>query len=209
MPRDLRRLLSAEILIRWGDWFARDFAVLYVVTRLTGTGGWSERAAAATAGWLLALMATTALATYVPIAKWVDRSPSPRPFIATTFLLFSLFPIALVSLPRAFESVGMSPFLGFVAAFVINGLKELGEPARKAFISTGFPAEIRARAVGLYWGMRSFAFCLAPVVAALLWTRLGPDTTFLVGGAIGLSGTLLFGLERDERQRSGPGSRPV
>ena len=26
MPRDLRRLLSAEIFIRWGDWFARDFA---------------------------------------------------------------------------------------------------------------------------------------------------------------------------------------
>src|SRR5437588_12159343 len=24
MPRDLRRLLTAEILIRWGDWFARD-----------------------------------------------------------------------------------------------------------------------------------------------------------------------------------------
>ena len=26
MPADLRRLLRAEIFIRWGDWFARDFA---------------------------------------------------------------------------------------------------------------------------------------------------------------------------------------
>ena len=192
MPPDLKRLLSAEIFIRWGDWFARDFAVLYVVSMLTTSWGWADEAAVASVGWLLALMAATALATYVPMAKWVDRSPSPRPFIGTTFLLFSLFPISLVLLPRACASLGLPVMAGLVVAYMLNGLRELGEPARKALISTGFPPEVRARAVGLYWGVRSFAFCPAPIVAALLWSRIGPDATFLIGGGIGLVGTFWY-----------------
>lgn len=194
MPKELRQLLSAEILIRWGDWFARDFAVLYVVSLLSQEFGWPERAATEAAGLLLAIMAFVALATYVPIAKWVDRSPSPRPFIGTTFLLFSLFPICLVVLPKICEWTGMPMMVGLVAAFAINGLRELGEPARKALITTGFRPEIRARAVGLYWGLRSFAFCPAPIVAAFLWKTIGPDLTFLIGGAIGLLGTIRYAM---------------
>ena len=34
MPPDLRALLTAEIFLRWGDWFIRDFSVLYVVSVL-------------------------------------------------------------------------------------------------------------------------------------------------------------------------------
>jgi len=192
MPRDLRRLLTAEIFIRWGDWFARDFAVLYVVFVLTQQWGWGEEAATRMSGYLLAIMAATALATYIPIAKWVDRSASPRPFIATTFLLFSLFPICLVLLPKLCAALGLPVLAGLVVTYLINGLRELGEPARKALITTGFPPEIRARAVGLYWGLRSFAFFPAPIVAALLWTRIGPDLTFLIGGGIGLVGTAWF-----------------
>jgi hypothetical protein len=192
MPRDLRQLLTAEIFIRWGDWFARDFAVLYVVLLLTERSGWTEAAATTTSGYLLALMAFTALATYIPIAKWVDRSPSPRPFIGTTFLLFSLFPIALVLLPKLGVSIGLPVTAGLIVAYVINGLRELGEPARKALISMGFPPEVRARGIGIYWGLRSFAFFPAPIVAALLWRAIGPDATFLIGGGIGLAGTAWY-----------------
>jgi len=200
MPRDLRRLLSAEIFIRWGDWFARDFAALYVLGVLLGAG-WQDARAKETIGLLLALMSFTALVTYVPIAKWVDRSPSPRPFIGTTFLLFSLFPILLVVLPRAFANIGLPVVAALVVAYVVNGLRELGEPARKALISTGFPPEVRARGVGIYWGLRSFAFCPAPLVAAYLWKSIGPDATFLIGGAIGLVGTAWFAIsQRRESQ---------
>jgi hypothetical protein len=59
-------------------------------------------------------------------------------------------------------------------------------------IASGFPKEVRARAVGLYWGMRSFAFFPAPVVAYLLWREWGPDVAFLAGGSIGMLGTLWF-----------------
>jgi hypothetical protein len=137
-------------------------------------------------------MATTALATYIPIAKWVDSAASPRPFIGVTFLLFAIFPICLVMLPRAATALGFPVIAGLVPAYVLNGLRELGEPARKALITTGFAPEVRARAVGVYWGLRSFAFCPAPIVAAWLWARLGPEITFLLGGSIGLAGTALF-----------------
>jgi hypothetical protein len=202
MPRDLRLLLSAEIFIRWGDWFARDFAVLYVATVLTQRWGWSDRAAAESSGYLLAVMSGTALATYIPVAKWVDRSPSPRPFIGLTFLLFSLFPICLVVLPEACSRLGLPVMVGLVATFVINGLREIGEPARKALIATRFPSDVRARGVGLYWGLRSFAFCPAPMVAALLWNRIGADRTFLIGGGIGLLGTAWYWMKL--RPASGP-----
>ena len=144
---------------------------------LTTRWGWAEPAAARNAGYLLGIMGITALATYVPVAKWVDRSPSPRPFIGTTFLMFSLFPICLVLLPKFCAHAGLPVMAGLVLAYVINGLREVGEPARKALIASGFPPEVRARAVGLYWGLRSFAFCPAPIVAALLWRRIGPDYT--------------------------------
>jgi hypothetical protein len=124
----------------------------------------------------------------------VDRSPSPRPFIGLTFLLFALFPVCLVLLPKAAAALGLPIMVGLVATYVLNGLRELGEPARKALISTGFPPDIRARAVGLYWGLRSFAFCPAPLVAAYLWHRIGPDATFLIGGSIGLAGTLSYAI---------------
>ena len=192
MPRDLRVLLTAEIFVRWGDWFARDFAVLYVVSMLTSEFGWATATAAETAGWLLALMALTALATYIPTAKWVDRAGSPKPFIGVTFLLFSLFPISLVLLPRFGASMGLSVLVGLVVAYIINGLREFGEPARKAMITAGFPPDQRARGVGLYWGLRSFAFFPAPIVAAISWRFVGPDATFLAGGAIGLIGTGLY-----------------
>jgi len=192
MPVDLKRLLRAEIFIRWGDWFARDFGVLYVATLLITRYGWTNDAADKASGWLLSLMAMTALATYVPVAKLADRSTSPRPFIGVTFLLFSLFPISLVVLPHAATALGLPVMAGLAVAYVLNGLREIGEPARKALITTGFAPEVRARAVGIYWGMRSFAFFPAPLVAALLWSKVGPEATFLVGGAIGLIGTALF-----------------
>jgi predicted MFS family arabinose efflux permease len=200
LPKELKALLRAEIFIRWGDWFARDFAVLYVVALLTSRFGYAERSATEGAGLLLAIMATTALATYVPMAKWIDRSASPRPFIGTTFLLFALFPICLVVLPRACEWAGLPVMAGLVATFVLNGLRELGEPARKSLIAMGVAPDIRARTVGLYWGLRSFAFFPAPIVAALLWRRIGPEATFLIGGAIGLVGTGWFALDSWRRR---------
>ena len=186
IPPDLKRLLSAEILLRWGDWFVRDFAVLYVVGVLMRSNQ--------EAGVLIALTSLTALLTYIPAGKIIDRAPSPKPYIGVTFFLFALFPINLVLLPKLLPALGM-PMMGALGIiFVLNGLRELGEPARKAMISGGFSSDIRARAIGLYWGLRSFAFCPAPLISYLLWRWLGPQATFLIGGIVGMLGTAWFWL---------------
>ncbi len=173
IPPDLKSLLTAEIFLRWGDWFVRDFAALYVVAVLGHS--------AAEYGALASITAMTALITYIPVGKMVDRASSPKPFIGVTFFLFALFPFALVLLPNA-----------LVLVFVLNGLREIGEPARKAAITAGMPPEIRARAVGLYWGLRSLFFCPAPLAAWWLWEHFGPQAAFLTGGTIGMLGTLWF-----------------
>ncbi len=184
IPLDLRRLLTAEIILRWGDWFVRDFAVLYVVGVLLRTK--------AEAGLLLAITSLTALITYIPVGKLVDKAKSPRVFIGLTFALFALFPLNLVLLPRYLPQFGIPVMAALVMVFILNGLRELGEPARKALISSGFPKETRARSIGLYWGLRSFAFCPAPLVSYFLWSMIGPEATFLIGGTIGAIGTIWF-----------------
>lgn len=184
IPPNLKTLLSAEILLRWGDWFVRDFAVLYVVGVLLRTK--------AEAGVFLAITSLTALVTYIPMGKIVDNAKSPKPFIGLTFVLFALFPINLVLLPKLLPQLGMPVGVAIGLVFVLNGLRELGEPARKALITSGFDKDVRARSVGLYWGLRSLAFFPAPLVSYLLWSRFGPDVTFLIGGGLGLVGTAWF-----------------
>ncbi len=192
MPPELRQLLTAEIFIRWGDWFVRSFSALYVFELLTGRLAWVPPAAKAAVGTLIVITNLTSLATYIPVAKWVDRSPTPRPFIGLTFFLFAIFPLSLVLLPRAALWAGLPVMAGLVLTYALNGLRELGEPARKALIASGFAPEVRARGVGLYWGLRSFAYCPAPLLAAYLWGRIGPEATFLLGSCIGLAGTAWF-----------------
>lgn len=180
MSPELKTLLTAEIFIRWGEWFIRDFASLYVVYTLgVSKGHW---------GWFPAISSAVALATYIPFGKLIDRSPSPKPYIGLTFFLFACFPLLLVLLPKT----GLPLYVAVALVFVVNGLRELGEPARKAFITAGFPPEHRAQGVGLYWGTRSIAFCAAPLVAWQVWLRVGPDAAFLIAGGLGMIGALLF-----------------
>jgi hypothetical protein len=97
-----------------------------------------------------------------------------------------------VLLPRAALWLGLPVVAGLALTYVMNGLREIGEPARKALIAGAFAPEVRARAVGLYWGLRSFAYCPAPLIAAWLWGSVGPERTFLIGGCFGLIGTLWY-----------------
>jgi hypothetical protein len=55
-----------------------------------------------------------------------------------------------------------------------------------------FPAEYRARGVGLYWGWRAFAIFPAPIVGALLWTAFGPRALLWVACGTGMVGAALF-----------------
>ncbi len=89
-------------------------------------------------------------------------------------------------------------FAGLIAAFTVGGLRELGEPARKALILHMAPAELRARAIGLYYFLRSLAIAPAAFIGGLLW-KVSPALPFTLAGLIGLTGTAVFIATVDEQ----------
>ena len=84
-----------------------------------------------------------------------------------------------------------------VAAFVIGGLREVGEPARKALIIDFAAPALRARVVGLYYLCRSLTIAPAAFIGGLLW-RVNPALPFYVAAAIGGVGVVAFVITVEE-----------
>ncbi|HEY9505317.1 MAG TPA: MFS transporter [Gemmatimonadales bacterium] len=180
LPGPLRRLLVSDICVRTCDAMVDVFLVLYAVN-IVGLG-------AATFGGLIGVQTATVILCSLPAAHLADRL-GRKPFVIATFIAFAMFPLAVVT---------ASSLAGLVAAFVVGGLREIGEPARKALILDLVRPELRARGVGLYYLVRSLAIAPAATVGGLLWQR-SPTLPFLMAGAVGLAGVLLFALTVEER----------
>ncbi len=175
----LKRLLVSDIIIRTCEGLTEIFIVLYV-TNVTGVS-------LAEYGMLVAVQMTTAILVYIPSAKLADRI-GRKPFVIATFICFSLFPVAVVL---------ASNFAALVAAFIIGGLREIGEPSRKAMIVDKAVPHLRARSVGLYYLVRSLTITPAAGLGGLLW-MLAPQTPFIVAGMIGITGTIVFAATVEE-----------
>jgi hypothetical protein len=91
-----------------------------------------------------------------------------------------------------------SSFALLIIAFVVGGLREIGEPARKAMILDFANDGARARSVGLYYLVRSLSITPAAVIGGLLW-NLAPQVPFTIAGIIGMVGTLVFAVTVEER----------
>jgi MFS family permease len=172
-PAALRSLLTAEVFTRWCDWLVREFVVLYLL--LVRGVSYEE------IGLLMALQHLVALATYLPVGNLTGRF-GLQPFIGVTFVFFALFPLALALVPPGWVWL----------AFVCYGLREIGEPARKAMITSLLPESVRAQGVGLYWGVRSFAICPASLAGAALWFALGPEGLLVTAFVLGCLGAAVF-----------------
>lgn len=169
----LKRLLVSDIVIRTCEGMADIFTVLYVtnVSRIT----------IPKYGILVAVQLLTSILIYVPSARIADRV-GRKPVVIATFLCFALFPVAVI-LARSFA--------GLVVAFVVGGMREIGEPSRKAMIVDFAESRMRGRTVGLYYLVRSLSITPASAIGGLLW-RFSPEVPFVTAGIIGLAGTLLF-----------------
>ena len=179
MPPQLKRLLVAECLVRFGEAIAAAFIVLYV-TNVLGHS-------APTFGTLYALQQAVSLVTYLPSGRLADLT-GRRSLIALTFLFFALFPLAVQ---------WAHGFTALVVAFVIGGLKEMGEPARKALIvDLADPAQ-RARAVGVYYTIRNLLIVPAGTIGGILWTH-SPQAPLQVAGAVGMLGVAAFWITSKE-----------
>jgi MFS family permease len=179
-PVPLRRLLLSDIFIRTSEGMVDVFLVLYALN-VVGT-------TAPEFGVLIGVQVTTSILCYIPAARLADRI-GRKPLVIATFIAFSLFPVAVIV---------AHTFAGLLGAFVIGGLREIGEPARKALILDLVPGRARARGVGLYYLIRSLAITPAAVTGGLLW-KVAPEVPFLLAGAIGLLGTALFSATVEER----------
>jgi MFS family permease len=179
----LKRLLISDIIIRACEGMAEIFIVLYV-TNVTGLG-------VAEYGALVAVQMVTSILVYVPAAKVADRV-GRKPFVIATFVCFALFPVAVV-LAQSFAAL--------VFAFVIGGLREIGEPSRKAMIVDFAEPHLRARTVGLYYLVRGLTITPAAALGGLLW-KFEPQATFVAAGVIGLVGTIVFAATVEERYAS-------
>jgi MFS family permease len=183
LPDPLRRLLVSDIFIRTCEGMVDVFLVLYALN----VAGIS----APQFGVLVAVQMITAIVCYLPAAHLADRF-GRKPFVIATFVAFSLFPIAVVT---------AHSFRTLVPAFVVGGLREIGEPARKALIVDLVRPDVRARGIGLYYLIRSLAITPAATLGGAFWS-VTPALPFVVAGAVGFVGTALFAATVEERYAS-------
>jgi len=195
----LRNLLVSDILVRFCEQIPYAFVVIWCVTL--------HRITPVQFGILTLVEMVTAMLVYIPVARMADRS-TKKPFVVMTFGFFTVFPLVLLF---------AQTFWVMVVAFVIRGLKEFGEPTRKALIMDLAPEERKAATFGLYYLVRDVIVAAAAFGGALLWDpstarviaeqlHLGaaflpffdavasPTTNFLVAVGFGLAGTIYFAM---------------
>ncbi|HBA83143.1 MAG TPA: MFS transporter [Verrucomicrobia bacterium] len=185
MPPALRRLLVSDILVRFCEQIPYAFVVIWAMKRI------AHPVSAFEFGVLSSIEMATAILVYIPVAWLADRT-SKKPFVAMTFVFFTLFPLALLF---------SQSFWTLAAVFVLRGLKEFGEPTRKALIMDLAPEGQKASMFGLYYLLRDIVVSVAAFGGAFLW-QVSPAVNFLAAFGFGAAGTLWFVFfgknERDE-----------
>jgi MFS family permease len=169
----LRELLISDILIRFCERLPYGFVILWAMNH----GG----VRAKEYGVLVAIEMVTAMVCYIPVAHLADKH-GQRPFVLATFVFFTLFPVSLL----------WADTFGWLAlAFAVRGLKEFGEPARKALIIAQAQPELRARTYGAYYLIRDCVVTTGSFLGAWLWS-LSPQANFIGAAVCGSLGTLWF-----------------
>ncbi len=169
----LRELLVSDILIRFCERIPYAFVILWAMDH----GGLSAQQF----GYLVAIEMITAILCYVPVAHLADKY-GRQPFVLATFVFFTLFPVSLM---------WANNFGWLALAFAVRGLKEFGEPARKALIIGEAAPELRARTYGAYYLIRDCVVTTGSFLGAWLWS-LSPLANFVGAAVCGALGTIWF-----------------
>jgi MFS family permease len=194
MGGELKRLLVADVLVRFCEQIPYAFVVIWAVgAGQEGGSGHSGSVTALQFGVLRSIEMTTAALIYLPVAYLADRSHK-KPFVVLTFAFFTFFPLLLL-FSHSFEML--------ILAFVLRGLKEFGEPTRKALILELAPEHRKAGMFGLYYLVRDLIVSVAAFGGAFLWA-IDPKVNLLTAFAFGAAGTLWFAwkgkdLSREEK----------
>ncbi|MGH7495494.1 MAG: MFS transporter [bacterium] len=166
----LRNLLVSDILIRFCEQIPYAFVVIWCVS--------INKVTPFQFGLLTTVEMITAMLIYLPVAHLADRS-TKKPFVVTTFIFFAVFPLILLF---------AKSFWMLVIAFIIRGLKEFGEPTRKALIMDLAADDKKAATFGAYYLVRDLIVSIAAFGGALLWDA---STARLIVDATGIGHSLL------------------
>jgi MFS family permease len=177
MSPSLKRLLVSDILVRFCEQIPYAFVVVWCMKTIT------EPVSALSFGVLTGIEMTTAMLVYIPVAYLADKT-TKKPFVVITFGFFTIFPVVLYF---------CHSFKWLVLAFILRGLKEFGEPTRKALIMDLAPEDRKAAMFGLYYLLRDVVVSVAAFGGAFLW-QIGPSTNFVVASLFGVAGTAFFAL---------------
>ena len=177
MSSDLKNLLVSDILVRFCEQIPYAFVVVWAMKTI------SSPVSAVEFGLLTTVEMATAVLCYIPVAYWADKT-AKKPFVVITFIFFAIFPLILLF------SHSLWPL---VFAFFVRGLKEFGEPTRKALIMDLAPRGREAAVFGLYYLIRDTIVSLAAFGGSLLWL-ISPTVNFLTAFLFGVIGTVWFAL---------------
>jgi MFS family permease len=169
----MRRLLLSDILVRFCERIPYAWVVIFAMDYI-GMNGQQV-------GVLTAIEMLVATLCIIPTSYFADRYRR-EPFVIGTFVMFTIFPIALM-MSRSFS--------GLVVAFTIRGLKEFGDTSRKALIIGYSEPERRGQMIGAYYLVRDLVVSTGAIFGAYLW-KLGPALNFLGAAAIGAAGTIFY-----------------
>jgi MFS family permease len=172
-PPPLRRLLMSDILIRFCERVPYAWVVIYAMDDVGMT--------ATQIGVLTAIEIVTSVLCLIPAAYLADKY-GREPFVIVTFVFFTAFPLVLLA---------AQDFAWLTVAFATRGLKEFGEPARKALIIGHAPAMAHARTIGAYYLIRDLIVTSGAFIGAGLW-KIGPTVNFCSAAAIGAFGTIFY-----------------
>ncbi|MEI7837532.1 MAG: MFS transporter, partial [Planctomycetota bacterium] len=180
MTGDLRRLLVADILIRFCEQIPYAFVIIWAVDGTRNHPG-------AVLEWQFGILRTIEMATailiYIPVAYLADRG-NKKPFVLATFVFFTAFPLLLLF---------SHSFFMLILAFVLRGFKEFGEPTRKALIMDLAPEDMKAGMFGLYYLIRDVIVSIAAFSSGFLW-QISPEVNLLTAFGFGALGTLWFAI---------------
>lgn len=177
----LVKLLISDILIRFCEQIPYAFVVIWCMKEI------EHPVTAPQFGVLTAVEMATAMLVYIPVAWLADRG-GKKPFVLITFVNFTLFPLVLLF---------SHSFWALLGAFVVRGLKEFGEPTRKALIMDLAPEGHKAAAFGTYYLMRDLVVAVAAFGGGLLW-HISPTVNLLAASAFGVLGTAWFALRGED-----------
>jgi len=169
----MRHLLLSDILIRFCERVPYAWVVIFAMDYIG--------VSAQQVGILIAIEMLAATICIIPASHYADRY-GREPFVVVTFIMFTLFPISLL-MSRS--------FLALAVAFVIRGLKEFGDPSRKALIIGYSVSNRRGQIVGTYYLVRDLIVSTGALLGAYLW-KLGPALNFLGAAALGVAGTIFY-----------------